>query len=262
MVVNSAGAAIAVGRLHFNSPDEGQIRFMASAPEHRGEGHGVAIVYELEKVARSEGAKHIVINSRDNTLGFYIKCGYEIAEEGDTVKNPQAEHQLRKTLTEFNRIIYRPTWCRELQQTWHQDIPISKTMGIRINQYTGRELETSAMMSRNMNLHGTMFAGSIYSLATLTCWGLLHLQLRERELPGAIVLADGQINYQKPIRSEPRALARLSAMTGDISCLSMGQNAHITLKSQIFDNDKPVAEFTGQFVVIAEKQEQEGRKHE
>lgn len=40
MVVNDAGVAVAVGRLHFNSPDEGQIRFMASAPEHRGEDTG------------------------------------------------------------------------------------------------------------------------------------------------------------------------------------------------------------------------------
>ncbi|MDT7526052.1 bifunctional GNAT family N-acetyltransferase/hotdog fold thioesterase [Pseudidiomarina sp. GXY010] len=253
MVVNSAGEAIAIGRLHFNSPDEGQIRFMASAPEHRGEGHGVAIVHELEKVARAEGAKHVVINSRDNTLGFYIKCGYEVVEEGDTVKNPQAEHQLRKTFTEFNRIIYRPSWCQDLQQTWHQEIPITDTMGIRITQYTGREFETAAILSRNINVHGTMFAGSIYSLATLTCWGLLHLQLRERELAGAIVLADGQISYHKPVSKEPRALARLSSFTGDLSSLSQGQNARVTLKSQIYDGDKPVAEFTGQFVVLAKK---------
>lgn len=259
MVVNSAGKAVAVGRLHFNSPDEGQIRFMASAPEHRGEGHGVAIVYALEQLARAEGAKHIVINSRDNTLGFYIKCGYDVVEEADTVKNPQAEHQLRKTLTEFNRIIYRPDWCTELQKTWHEEIPISDTMGIRITQYTGREFETSATLSRNINVHGTMFAGSIYSLATLTCWGLLHLQLRERQLQGAVVLADGQIHYHKPISREPRALARLSAMTGDLSSLEVGKNARMTLKSQVFDGDKPVAEFTGQFVVIADKEDEKSK---
>lgn len=253
MVVNDAGSAVAVGRLHFNSPEEGQIRFMASAPEHRGEGHGVAIVYALEQLARQEGAKHIVINSRDNTLGFYQKCGYDLVEEADTVSHPGAEHQLRKTLTEYNRIIYRPNWCRELQATWHEEIPISETMGIRISQYTGREFETHAQLSRNINVHGTMFAGSIYSLATLTCWGLLHLQLRERQLQGAVVLADGNIHYHKPITREPRAVAKLVDMNGDLSSLKSGQNARVNLKSQVFDGDKSVAEFTGQFVVLANK---------
>lgn len=253
MVINDAGQAVAVGRLHFNSPEEGQIRFMASAPEHRGEGHGVAIVYALEQLARQEGATHIVINSRDNTLGFYQKCGYDLVEEADTVSNPSAEHQLRKTLTEYNRIIYRPDWCQELQATWHEEIPISETMGIRISQYTGREFETHAQLSRNINVHGTMFAGSIYSLATLTCWGLLHLQLRERQLQGAVVLADGNIHYHKPITREPRAVARLVDMNGDLSSLKSGQNARVNLKSQVFDGDKPVAEFTGQFVVLAKK---------
>lgn len=255
MIVDESGAAIAIGRLHFNSPDEGQIRFMASAPEHRGGGHGVAIVYELEKVARDEGATHVIINSRDNTLGFYIKCGYELVEEADTLKNPSAEHQLRKTLTEQNRITYRPDWCKELQDTWHEDIPISETMGIRIQQYTGRAFTTQAMLSRNINVHGTMFAGSIYSLATLTCWGLLHLQLRERQLHGAIVLADGAIHYHKPVTREPIAVAHVVDMIGDLSALTEGRNARVTLKTQIFDGDKPVAEFSGQFVVIANKKE-------
>ncbi|MDX1706019.1 bifunctional GNAT family N-acetyltransferase/hotdog fold thioesterase [Pseudidiomarina sp.] len=253
MVVNDGGAAIAIGRLHFNSPDEGQIRFMASAPEHRGGGHGVAIVHELETLARREGANHIIINSRDNTLGFYLKCGYDIIEEADTLKNPMAEHQLRKILTDHNRIIYRPDWCLELQHTWHNDIPISETMGIRISQYTGREFETQATLSRNINVHGTMFAGSIYSLATLTCWGLLHLQLRERGLQGAVVLADGSIHYHKPISREPRAVAQLASLVGDLSALTQGRNARVNLKSQVFDGNKPVAEFSGQFVVLADK---------
>lgn len=254
MVVNQAGDAVAVGRVHFNSAEEAQIRFMAVAPEYRGEGHGVAIIYALELAARNDGAKHVVINSRDNTIGFYKKCGYQVAEEADTVNNPMAEHQLRKSFSEQNRIIYRPEWCAELQQTWQNDIPISDAMGIRIHQYTGRMFETRATLSRNINVHGTMFAGSIYSLGTLTCWGLLHLQLLERELDGAVVLGDGNIHYHKPVTQEPRAIARLSDVTGDFSALKEGKNARLTMKSQILDDDRPVAEFTGRFVVLAKRE--------
>lgn len=254
MVINQAGDAVAVGRVHFNSAEEAQIRFMAVAPEYRGEGHGVAIIYALELAARNDGAKHVVINSRDNTIGFYKKCGYQVAEEADTVNNPMAEHQLRKSFSEQNRIIYRPEWCAELQQTWQNDIPISDAMGIRIHQYTGRMFETRATLSRNINVHGTMFAGSIYSLGTLTCWGLLHLQLLERELDGAVVLGDGNIHYHKPVTQEPRAIARLSDVTGDFSELKEGKNARLTMKSQILDDDRPVAEFTGRFVVLAKRE--------
>lgn len=252
MVVNAAGDAIAIGRLHFNSADEAQIRFMAAAPEYRGQGHGVRIVQALEQLARKQGAKHVVINARDNTLGFYLKCGYQLIEPADTLKNPSAEHHLRKTFTDINRIIYRPEWVHELQQTWHTEIPISDTMGIHIDQYSGREIETSAILARNINVHGTMFAGSIYSLATLTCWGLLHLQLRERGLSGAIVLADGQIHYHHPVSREPRANSHVSQMLGDLSVLQQGKNARVHLQSQVFDGDRPVAEFSGQFVVRAE----------
>ncbi|MGM0526004.1 MAG: YiiD C-terminal domain-containing protein [Pseudomonadota bacterium] len=253
MVINEAGEAVAVGRLHFNSPEEAQIRFMAVAPEYRGEGHGVAIIYALELAARNDGAQHVVINSRDNTIGFYKKCGYQVAEEADTVNNPMAEHQLRKSFSEKNRIIYRPEWCAELQQTWQQDIPISDAMGIKIQQYTGRMFETRAVLSRNINVHGTMFAGSIYSLGTLTCWGLLHLQLLERGLDGSVVLGDGNIHYHKPVTQEPRGIARLSDVTGDFSALKEGKNARLTLKSQILDDEQPVAEFTGRFVILAKR---------
>lgn len=251
MVIDKDGEPIAVGRLHFNSPEEAQIRFMAVAAERRGQGHGVAIVYALEMAARSEGAQHVVINSRENTLGFYKKCGYQVAEEGDTVKNSMAEHQLRKSFSKRNYITYRPDWCAELQQTWQQKIPISDAMGIKIHQYTGRIFQTRAILSRNINVHDTMFAGSIYALGTLTCWGLLHLQLLERGVEGSVVLAEGNIKYQKPLLKEPRGVALLSDMQGDFSPLKEGRNAHLTLRAQLFSGEQAVAEFTGRFAVLA-----------
>jgi hypothetical protein len=40
----------------------------------------------------------------------------------------------------------------------------------------------------NQNPHHTLFAGSLFSLATLTGWGLIWLMLRERHLGGTIIL--------------------------------------------------------------------------
>ncbi|RUO29204.1 GNAT family N-acetyltransferase [Aliidiomarina sedimenti] len=251
MLLDADKAPIGIGRLHFNSPEEAQIRFMAVKPDIQGEGHGVRIIQHLELRARDQGAARVIINSRDTTLGFYLKCGYELKEEADTMQNPMAEHQLVKYIDATNHIIYRPQWCHELQQTWQQRIPISDAMGIRIFQYTGREFECRALLARNINVHDTMFAGSIYSLATLTGWGMVQLQLQEKALQGGVVLAEGSIKYLKPLGEEPRAVVELDDMHGDMQLLKQGKNAHINVDVTVYDNDTPVAYFNGRYVVMA-----------
>lgn len=251
MLVDESHNALGVGRLHFNSPEEAQIRFMAVKPELQGEGHGVRIIQYLELLARDQGATRVIINSRDTTLGFYLKCGYELKEEADTVNNPMAEHQLVKYIDASNHIIYRPQWCNALQQTWQQQIPISDAMGIRIYQYTGRMLETRANLARNINVHDTMFAGSIYSLATLTGWGMVQLQLQEKELDGSVVLAEGSIKYLKPLAEEPRAVVNLDDMHGNMQVLRKHKNAHLNVDVTVYSNTEAVAYFNGRYVVKA-----------
>lgn len=251
MLINKEGDSIGVGRLHFNSPEEAQIRFMAVKPKLQGEGHGVRIIQFLELKARDQGATRVIINSRDTTLGFYLKCGYKLKEEANTAQSPVAEHQLIKYIAEGNHIIYRPQWCDDLQQTWHQRIPISDAMGIRIYQYTGRSFETRANLARNINVHETMFAGSIYSLATLTGWGMVQLQLQEKELDGAVVLAEGSIKYLKPLATDPRAIVELDDMHGNMQVLRKGKNAHLNVDVTVYDKETPVAYFNGRYVVKA-----------
>lgn len=251
MLVDPDQQVIGIGRLHFNSPEEAQIRFMVVKPELQGEGHGVRIIQHLELRAKDQGATRVIINSRDLTLGFYLKCGYELKEEADIVHNAMAEHQLVKYIDASNHIIYRPKWCHELQETWQQHIPISDSMGIRIYQYTGRLFETRANLARNINVHETMFAGSIYSLATLTGWGMVQLQLQEKGLDGAVVLAEGSVQYLEPLRSEPRAIAHLDDMHGDMAVLRQGKNAHVNLDVSVYDGDEAVAYFNGRYVVKA-----------
>ncbi|WP_194757374.1 bifunctional GNAT family N-acetyltransferase/hotdog fold thioesterase [Aliidiomarina indica] len=253
MLIDDEKNLLGIGRLHFNSRDEAQVRFMVVKPKVQGEGHGVRLLHALEVLARESGAKRVIIRSRDATLGFYLKCGYEIHQEGNTVDNPMAEHLLVKKLDPVNHIVYRPQWCVELEATWHEKIPISEAMGIRVHQYTGREFELRAPLPRNINVHNTMFAGSIYTLATLTGWGLISLQMRERGIEGAVVLAEGTIQYQQPVRSHPRGLVHLHDMQGDMSVVTQGKNARIQLTTRIYDgeNHAVAAEFTGQYVILA-----------
>ena len=79
------GAALAVGRLHFNSPTEAQIRYMAVSPAAQGRGLGRQIVEHLENVARRRGATTIVLNSRAAAAGFYERLGFEPAGAAPTL---------------------------------------------------------------------------------------------------------------------------------------------------------------------------------
>ena len=83
MVVNSKGEIIAVGRVHMNMSEEAQIRHIAVAPEHQGKGLGKLIYSSLEEVARTQGAKRLVTNSRKLSIDFFTACGFEI-EKGSS----------------------------------------------------------------------------------------------------------------------------------------------------------------------------------
>lgn len=250
MVVDENNQPIAVARLHLTSVDEGQIRYMAVAKEHRGKSIGTLLMMALEEEARKQGIKRLILNSREGSGVFYAKCGYQVTGDAPTLLGSVSHQQMKKNLSEADLIIRDSGWCQELQQTWHDDIPISQVMGIRIHQYTGKVFETRAALNPNLNLHGTMFAGSVYSLATLTGWGLLHLWLKEKNIEGNIVLGDGNIHYHKPVTQQPGAIARMDDIEGDLSPLAQGKKARLKMKIEVRDGDKAVAEFTGLYVVL------------
>ena len=95
-----------------------------------------------------------------------------------------------------------------------------------------------------------MFAGSIFSLATLTGWGMIFLQLKQKNLAGEIVLGDGNIHYHKPITMQPRALCHVESLSGKFETLAKGKKCHIKLQVDILDGDTAVAEFSGVYWIL------------
>ena len=91
-----------------------------------------------------------------------------------------------KPIATLDDILHRGDWCGQLQQARYEHIPLSEKMGVRIQQYTGQKFITTMPETGNQNPHHTLFAGSLFSLATLTGWGLIWLMLRERHLGGTI----------------------------------------------------------------------------
>lgn len=135
-------------------------------------------------------------------------------------------------------ILHRADWCGQLQQAWYSHIPLSEKMGVRIQQYTGHKFITTMPETGNQNPHHTLFAGSLFSLATLTGWGLIWLLLRERHLGGTIVLADAHIRYSHAITGRPSAVAELGSLRGDLDRLARGRKARVRLDVQLLGDEK------------------------
>lgn len=249
-IVNGKGDIVACGRVHLNTAEEAQIRHIAVHAEHLRKGLGQMIMDALENVAKDLGAVRAVTNSREISIDFFSACGFAIEREAPNELGMLKRQQMVKKLSENNTLVLHPKWCKSLQQTWTDTIPITEHMGIKLYQYTGRTLETRASLNKNINVHGTMFAGSIFSLATLTGWGMIYLQLKERGLSGDIVLGDGDIHYHKPITMKPRAICNIETLSGKYKPLEKGDKARFVLNVDILDDDNAVAEFTGVFWVL------------
>jgi thioesterase domain-containing protein len=123
-------------------------------------------------------------------------------------------------------------------------------MGIKINQYTGYRFECGAQLNPNLNPHNTMFAGSAFTLATLTGWGMTWLLMRERGLHADIVLADSSIRYRHPVEMSPVSVTSLDGISGDLDRLATGRKARIIINVTIYSGDVPAVEFVGTYMLL------------
>lgn len=89
---------IGCGRLHFNSPEEAQIRYMAVEEDMRGKGVGSRILTGLEKKAKKKKAKRIVLNARESAVKFYENNGYIVTGEGHKLFGEIEHKRMKKEL--------------------------------------------------------------------------------------------------------------------------------------------------------------------
>ncbi|QXX82263.1 MULTISPECIES: fatty acid biosynthesis protein FabY [Providencia] len=252
MVVDDKNRILAIGRLYINADNEGAIRFLAVNPVMQGKGLGKLIIMALESVARQEGVKRIVSSVREEAVPFFNKMGFENrGQVAGQLKTPVRHYLMIKPIETLDQILHRPDWCGELQQAWYKYIPLSEKMGARIEQYTGTRFITTMPEAGNQNPHETIFAGSQFSLATLTGWGLIWLLMQEHQLGGDIVLVDANIRYGKPVSGRPTAIADLANMSGDLDRLARGSKARVKLKVEVSNPDNQIgAVFSGVYMVL------------
>ncbi len=248
MVIDEHKQVLAVGRLERISQNKGQIRYMVVSDLVRGKGFGKQIISTLEQQATQLGIKTIELKAREEVVDFYSKLGYQNRGFSHLLFDEIKHFKMTKTLAKNRLHLYELT--QKLEKVWHDTIPLSKAMNIQISYFDRAKLMTHCDPEFNKNLHNTMFAGSIYTLATLTGWGWVYLQQEKAKLVGDIVLADANIRYHFPVNGVAHAQVDFDDVSGNLACLSERKKAKIVLIAKVYCGDKVVATFTGTYFVL------------
>lgn len=88
-------------------------------------------------------------------------------------------------------------------------------MQFHIVSLDAESIEISAPLAPNINIHGTAFAGSIYSLAILAGWALATHLVEEAGADADVVVAKAKIAYRTPIADRVRCVTHATRAERD-----------------------------------------------
>jgi thioesterase domain-containing protein len=140
----------------------------------------------------------------------------------------------------------------EAEKYFHEQIPITRAMGVRVlaNDKDGFEIE--APVALNSNHLRSAFGGSINAVATLAAYGFLWLELNDAS--AHVVVAQSSIRFLRPVLESIRAIClRPSAkeLATFHSLFAAQRKARITLQVKIVEAGEIAAEFEGSFLARA-----------
>lgn len=139
---------------------------------------------------------------------------------------------------------------KTLETTLHREVPLTQQMGIRVEEHDGNELILHADFEPNINIHGTAFGGSLYSICAVTCWSMLHLKFEEEGIDAQSVLRQANIDYIQPVRGDIKARCRLpddGSFDEFMLRLKQSEKSGIELKAEIFSEDGVAVVYTGSY---------------
>lgn len=139
-----------------------------------------------------------------------------------------------------------------LEQLLHAEIPVSRAMQVRVLRFDQNGLVLGAALAPNLNHKKTAFGGSLNSLATLTCWGLIQL-LRPEKAKAAItvVIQESRVQFLKPVARDFEATCALPApatLEKFLHMLERKGRARLELEAHIPANSGNALSFHGRFV--------------
>lgn len=143
----------------------------------------------------------------------------------------------------------------ELQKKLEDEIPITKTLGFRVESL-GQEVAVCTLpLEPNINHKGTLFGGSQYSGCALACYSLFLFNVRAlKEMTNNIVVSHAEISYKKPAIGDVRIEAAWPSEKERerfLESLRRKGKSRVGLTARVKDDtDLLLSEFQGDFVVV------------
>jgi thioesterase domain-containing protein len=141
---------------------------------------------------------------------------------------------------------------KHLEKYLHQNIPLSQAMGIQVEEASAVKIILKAPLTPNINHKKTVFGGSLHAAATLACWSLLHLNLKELQ-DVQIVIAKSEVNFQAPVLGDFTAeclLPEKKIWERFLKVLEAKSKAPIHLLAHIRSSEQICVAYHGVFVVL------------
>lgn len=124
-------------------------------------------------------------------------------------------------------------------------IPAADNMGLRED-----DVGVHISLVRNVNDKGSLFAGSIFSGATLAAYRATERLFESRELTGELVAKTATINYLKRIATD--GFAQATPISEPI--LKPNGNYTISMNVRVVDTDGTCgAELTAEFILLPKR---------
>lgn len=141
----------------------------------------------------------------------------------------------------------------ELQEKLHNEIPLTKMMNIKIQDYTEKELITTAPLDINVNDKGTAFGGSLSTMTIISSWCVCWLISKELGFDSKnIVVIKNENSYRSPVTKDIICYTQKPSKE-EIEIfnqkLETKKSASIKINSSIIEDDKVCVEFQGYYVI-------------
>jgi thioesterase domain-containing protein len=124
----------------------------------------------------------------------------------------------------------------EITAYLHEHIPVTASLGARVEAYDGASVRLSAPLAPNLNHRATAFGGSLSAVAILSGWALVHLSLRDRGIAAQVVIQRSALDFDAPIAGDFTATATRpdpAAWDRFLATLARHRSARVTVASTL-----------------------------
>ena len=136
---------------------------------------------------------------------------------------------------------------QELEALLHDQIPISRALGVRVLVASPLGVTLGAPLPANANHKGTVFGGSAASIAFLAAWSWLHVKLQP-VCPATVVIQSSEMRFDKPIDDDFLAICEGADLDAFNRSLLRRGTARVELTVQLHCRGQVVADMKGAFV--------------